>query len=511
MSRNTYQYRLRVFGEKGPVQVDFRDPDNVAAGNPGGAFRYAAHQETIERLAGRAFEAKGNKRALSKREIRELGEALFKSLFDKELRIHFLERYHKVVHESEAGLLRLELEFDEASVPHLASLPWEFMRAPHNQITGALWLATAPGLILARTRGLWLPADDVTLAPGETLRIGLAVAAPEGLGKGSYEELWAELEALAEEHDQITLLPLANPATKESIDDLLEQRPHIFHFIGHGRRPDAEGRRPGEMAIVRRPRLARWIDVEQFSTVLSRHRPHVVLLQACQGAAGSSAKAFVSVASQVVRQNVPAVVAMQYEVSNATARRYAREFYRRLAQGKPLDEAAQEGRHEISDFHETLDFAIPVLYMRSRHGQLIVSPPDDRSDALAGPALQEKAPAHATSSIEEPEAVLPRVRRILLECGRFDSNAEVRNIFGSEPKLRLWKDNVPDAQAPAARVDALMAYLIDRFRADTGENGLVLFLQALSEKTMEGDVCKESLAKAAGALSRELEPPEWLL
>lgn len=506
MSRNTYLYRLQVFGEGGPVQVDFRDPNNVEGGNPSGKFRYAEYRKKIEPLARRAFEAKGNKRVLSKSEIRELGEALFNTMFDQALRIHFLERYHKVVHDKDANLLRMELEFDEASVPHLASLPWEFMCVPHNQITGALWLATAPRLILARTHGLWQAADDVALAPGETLRIGLAIAAPEGLGKVSHEGLWEELKTLADRHDQIALLPLANPATKEKIDELLEERPHIFHFIGHGRQQDPEGQQPGEIAIVRQPWLARWIDAEQFSTILNRHRPRIVLLQACQGAAGSPAKAFVSVASQIVRQNIPAVVAMQYEVSNATARRFAREFYRRLAQGRPLDEAAQEGRQEISDFHETIDFAIPVLYMRSRHGQ-VIQPSDEEKANLTS---QEKDSAAPLPQLSESRSVLPRVRLILLNCGPFDSNAAMRNVFTTTPELKLWAHSVPGSGAPDSRVDALIAYLIDRFRADTKENGLVLFLRTLSERKDEGDMCKESLAQVADALSRELKPPEWL-
>ncbi|HSM54525.1 MAG TPA: CHAT domain-containing protein [Candidatus Sulfomarinibacteraceae bacterium] len=375
MSANTYMYRLRIFSKKGPVQVDFRDPHNVEGGNPGGKFRYKKYGKTIEPLAARASAAGKNTRALSKDEIRQLGEALFKTLFDKELRTHFLERYHKVVHGSKGNLLRLELEFNEANAPELVALPWEFMRAPsNNQITGALWLATAPRLILARTRGLWLPADNLALAPDETLKIGVAVADPEGLGKVKYKKLWAELQNLAGEHDRIELLPLAHPATRDSIDELLGHKPHIFHFIGHGRLEKSNGREFGEIAIVREPHLPRWIDAEQFSTFLNRHRPKIVVLQACKGAAGASGEAFVSVASQIVRQNIPAVIAMQYEVSNATARRFARRFYRRLAEGKPVDEAVQEGRNTISDFHESLDFSIPVLYMRSRHGQVFSQP-----------------------------------------------------------------------------------------------------------------------------------------
>ena len=42
------------------------------------------------------------------------------------------------------------------------------------------------------------------------------------------------------------------------------------------------------------------------------------------------------------------MVAMQYEISNSKARRFALEFYERLGQAKAVDSAVQKGRHRIS-------------------------------------------------------------------------------------------------------------------------------------------------------------------
>jgi hypothetical protein len=87
----------------------------------------------------------------------------------------------------------------------------------------------------------------------------------------------------------------------------------------------------------------------------------------------SSSQAFVGVASKVVQQNVPVVVAMQYEVTNSTASRFALRFYQQLAANDPVDIAAQYGRRAIalgSTQYRKRDFATPVIFMRVQDGYL---------------------------------------------------------------------------------------------------------------------------------------------
>jgi hypothetical protein len=118
-----------------------------------------------------------------------------------------------------------------------------------------------------------------------------------------------------------------------------------------------------------------WLDGTPFSELFARHRPGIVLLQACEGAytvPQQVTQAHSSVASQIVGQNIPVVVAMQYEITNAAARKFAREFYRRLAQEvpDPVDKAFQEGRFQIAGSHANRQFATPVLFMRVADGRL---------------------------------------------------------------------------------------------------------------------------------------------
>jgi hypothetical protein len=79
------------------------------------------------------------------------------------------------------------------------------------------------------------------------------------------------------------------------------------------------------------------------------------------------------VAPNLVQRGLPAVVAMQYEILDATAKQFADEFYRALALGWPVDAAMQTTRNSISIEvgSDKPDFATPVLYMRAKDGVIL--------------------------------------------------------------------------------------------------------------------------------------------
>lgn len=239
---------------------------------------------------------------------------------------------------------------------------------------GEIWIATHPNLVFSRRRAQWHPAPPIQLEQGEKLRIALAIASPKDLGTVEYETVKSVLEDLAQEQSQrIELLPIVNPATPNAIDALLEKQPHIFHFIGHGRLQDEDGEEVGQIALVKKVfNTASWVDAGGFAELLNRHRPGIVLLQACESGMSSASQAFVSVASKIVQQNIPVVVAMQYEVSNLTASQFAYEFYERLAKDYPVDIAAQNGRRTVAldTQYRKRDFATPVIFMRVQDGYL---------------------------------------------------------------------------------------------------------------------------------------------
>src|SRR5262249_14770482 len=74
----------------------------------------------------------------------------------------------------------------------------------------------------------------------------------------------------------------------------------------------------------------------------------------------------------LVAAGLPAVVANQYKVLDASATAFARHFYRALAQGLTLAEAARASRSAVrgSIAGEAIDWAVPVLYARDPGARL---------------------------------------------------------------------------------------------------------------------------------------------
>ena len=64
---------------------------------------------------------------------------------------------------------------------------------------------------------------------------------------------------------------------------------------------------------------------------------------------------------------MPAVVAMQYEITDGAAIEFSRDFYEALADSLPVDAAVTEARAAVS-MDSMLEWGTPVLYMRSPDG-----------------------------------------------------------------------------------------------------------------------------------------------
>ena len=90
------------------------------------------------------------------------------------------------------------------------------------------------------------------------------------------------------------------------------------------------------------------------------------MLNACEGGRSSRTDPFAGVAQLLVQGALPAVVAMQFPVTDAAAVVFASAFYEALAAGKPVDLALADARREVNLRGEEgdIEWATPVLYMR---------------------------------------------------------------------------------------------------------------------------------------------------
>jgi formylglycine-generating enzyme required for sulfatase activity len=382
MSHDYFVYHIQL-NDQSKARIQKLGPGKQPAGEPTGSLGYS---ETGPLLVGLLRQARAGE--LDGAAIAAFGADLFGTMFDAGLARDFFDFYDDARRANRR--VRVELDISDLDQPQLASLPWELLRAPPEARHGAMVFATDPGMTLVRRRARPEPPKDILLPAGERLRIAVAVASPDStdeiqLGPVQYLPVYKDLQGLAARYqDRIELLDPVENATAQDIDRLLSTRPHIFHFVGHGWLHDTDAGSAGEIVLsdgvlnLPDPYLA-----AEFGELFSRHTPSIILLHSCEGAASATGDAFASVASHLVEQGIPVVVAMQFSVSNSTARRFASKFYTCLAQGDRVDEAVQEGRRAISldgaIRHRTRDFATPVVYSRVEEGRLV-----DPTPAAAG-------------------------------------------------------------------------------------------------------------------------------
>ncbi len=105
-------------------------------------------------------------------------------------------------------------------------------------------------------------------------------------------------------------------------------------------------------------------------------------------------------------------------------------------------------------------------------------------------------------------SLLKKLKQTLLECGPFQSYAELLAVF-VDGRIEAWKNQVSDANRPSTRVDLFVSDFLNR-KNRAGQSVLVLFLQAMHDQAEEEDECHLRLndiaIQVAAALSAEVPP-----
>jgi hypothetical protein len=90
-----------------------------------------------------------------------------------------------------------------------------------------------------------------------------------------------------------------------------------------------------------------------------------------------------------------------------------------------------------------------------------------------------------------PNEFYRRCRQALLKCSEFDNDAALRAVFVTN-ELYPFRDKLPTAASKSGRVDACLAFLVDK-RLSNGRSVLPLFLAALRDRYQEGDALRSEL------------------
>jgi len=297
--------------------------------------------------------------------IQEVGVRLFDAVFDGSIKSCYDRS--RALADSERKGLRLRFHLD----PALSGWPWEFL---YNSESRDFLAMSAKTPIV---RYLEIPERPRPLVVSEALRVLVVIASPQ-------DEPYIPLDTEREKEE--ILEALREPRLKGILEvEFLEgedtfrrlmrrqrgrEEYHILHFIGHGAFDPAreEGYLVGENerglgASMTSQQLAR-LPKDTFDTRL-------VILNACEGAVAASWDPFTSVAAALVRAGIPAVIAMQFEISDRAAQIFAKELYTAVADGYPVDAALADTRKVMDQaIPDNIEWATPVLFMRSPDGVL---------------------------------------------------------------------------------------------------------------------------------------------
>jgi hypothetical protein len=247
--------------------------------------------------------------------------------------------------------------------------------------------------------------------------------------------------------------------TARDLQRALQRGPwHIFHFIGHG---DYDPRtEEGVLALCNEQGKTSLLYATQLARLLTDHDTlRLTILNACNGAKGSQQDVFSSTAAVLARFGLPAVVAMQEEITDDAATEWTHAFYEALATGLPVDAAVAEARQAITlTVNNSLEWGTPVLFLRATDGVLFhlseatrplepavvparVTPaPEAALEPASQPPKQATAPEQPSEPAESAAASLPR----LVSAAPASQKTKEPGVVGVKEEGRINKTTKPD-------------------------------------------------------------------
>jgi hypothetical protein len=332
---------------------------------------------------------------------REVGGRLYRAVFTGEVETCFQTSLARAQDEPNTGLrIRLRL----SSAPELAALPWEYLYQERNRRFLALTSATPVVRFLDR------PDRTRPLRTSTPLRVLVMISSPRGVEKLDSTAEWERMKrAFADlEASGAVILEKLPDATLDTLRWTLRAGEyHIFHFIGHGLfDPD---RNTGFLILEDEEGNAVHTSAERLGVILHDERTlRLVVLNACEGGRAGESDIFAGAAQTLVQQDIPAVVAMQFEFTDRAAVAFTHEFYRSIVFGDPVDTALTQARQAIYTSGNEVEWGTPVLYMQTDDGQLFEFDPTRVKPV--GRERQE-APHPDTPPVSEPSATPPAPSR----------------------------------------------------------------------------------------------------
>ncbi|RKT07221.1 WD domain G-beta repeat uncharacterized protein [Streptomyces sp. 3211.6] len=329
----------------------------------------------------------------TERPVREFGERLTQTVFQNDISTQF-------------DLCRREARRQGAPVrillrtngPHVASIPWEYLVDPSRDDYLALRVP------IVRYLRLMNPAPPLPLTL--PLRVLGITANPRDLplldGKREEGQISQALARYSSENVDVHWLP--GDQWQDLARELRFGSWHVLHCVSHG--GFDEERNAGYIQLSGADGTAKKIYASDFERLITDSpNLRLIVLNSCESAVSGSEDVFAGTAANLVRAGVPAVVAMQYEITDRAALVFASSFYERIAAGLPVDRAVTLAREDVKMDLDSLEWATPVLFLASDETRIFSlphPPPNSQGPPLrttvnvppppAAPAAPTRAP-----------------------------------------------------------------------------------------------------------------------
>jgi CHAT domain len=384
--------------------------------------------------------------------VKSFGSQLYRALFHDELEVNLLRSQHQA---AAAGMgLRLRLRLSDT--PELAELPWEFLydRARNR----FMCLADRTPLV----RFLEVPDPPRPLPVRPPLRILVMISSPRdpSFAELDVEQEWAKLHGVLREKEQAGLVQLERleAATLGALRQRLRRDDwHVLHFVGHG---GFDTRAQDGVLVLEDPAGgSRLVTAQALGVPLHNHDPlRLVVLNACEGARSDPADPFAGTAQTLIQQGIPAVVAMQFEITDPAAIAFASELYAAVADGYPLDAALSQARQAIYTDVSEIEWATPVLYLRAPDGRIFditPTPPAVEGDRERSEREAAEAARRARERSEREAAEAAEAARRAREQDEHEATRRAREQAEQEAARRAREQAEREAaERRAARVRA---------------------------------------------------------
>ena len=354
---------------------------------------------------------------------RTFGRQLCESVFSGDVGVAWQRSMDDA--EREGLGLRLRLRLGDAS--ELAELPWEYRYLP----TADRHLVLSAWTPLVRYLDLPRAPKPLTVQP--PLRLLAMVSSPSDYPALDTDTEWSKVSASLDPLEDAGMVEVTrlDTATLHELQRALRRTDyHVFHFIGHGGFDEQAS--DGILVLEDENNRSRRVTGHELGTILTDARSiRLAVLNSCEGARAGGADPFGGTAPTLVRGGIPAVVAMQFEITDAAAIVFAQELYAAVADGYPIDAAVAEARRAIFGAGNDVEWGTPVLYMRADDGRLFDVESDKRPSVVSTPDPQ--AEEHALE--EAPEDVIAPLDSgsVEMDTEEIERIADVTDTVSDQP------------------------------------------------------------------------------